>query len=234
VRIRATDSSNGALSFEKTFTIAVNAPTFAFASATYSVSEGLPSVTLTINRTGDTSAASVTVSTANGTATAGTDYTAQSNVSVAFALNDASKTVTIPILNRRGIQGSRAFTASLTAVGTGALTPPSTTTVTITEADTFAALTGPSSGNSPYVLPAHPAWQTTALLTVGDSIGGYQMVGIPDGLGAYDNGDGTITLLMNHELGKDKGVTRAHGAIGAFVSQWTINKTSLAVTAGSV
>ena len=28
------------------------------------------------------------------------------------------------------------------------------------------------------------------------------MVGIPDGLGAYDNGDGTMTVLMNHELGR--------------------------------
>jgi hypothetical protein len=29
-------------------------------------------------------------------------------------------------------------------------------------------------------------------LTVGDSIGGYKMAGIPDGLGAYDNGDGYL------------------------------------------
>jgi len=35
------------------------------------------------------------------------------------------------------------------------------------------------------------------------------MVGIPDGLGAYDNRDGSFTLLMNHELGSDKGVVRA-------------------------
>ncbi len=27
------------------------------------------------------------------------------------------------------------------------------------------------------------------------------MVGIPDGLGAFDNHDGTFTVLMNHELG---------------------------------
>ena len=32
------------------------------------------------------------------------------------------------------------------------------------------------------------------------------MVGIPDGLGAFDNGDGTFTVLMNHELGNTQGV----------------------------
>jgi hypothetical protein len=58
------------------------------------------------------------------------------------------------------------------------------------------------------------------------------MVGIPDGLGAFDNGDGTFTLLMNHELRPDAGVQRAHGAIGAFVSKWTIAKDDLRVIKG--
>jgi hypothetical protein len=94
------------------------------------------------------------------------------------------------------------------------------------------AATGPSSSATPYVTPTAAGWDVTSILTVGDSIGGYKMVGIPDGLGAYDNGDNTFTLLMNHELGATAGVTRAHGSAGAFVSQWTINKTTLAVTAG--
>ncbi|MDQ3774060.1 MAG: hypothetical protein M3461_06675 [Pseudomonadota bacterium] len=46
----------------------------------------------------------------------------------------------------------------------------------------------------------------------------YRMVGIPDGLGAYDNHGGTFTVLMNHELREVAGVPRAHGGIGAFVS----------------
>ena len=28
----------------------------------------------------------------------------------------------------------------------------------------------------------------------------YRMARIPDGLGAFDNGEGTITVLMSHEL----------------------------------
>lgn len=97
----------------------------------------------------------------------------------------------------------------------------------------FAQSTGPSSSASSYLTPTAAGWASTALITVGDSAAnGYQMVGIPDGLGAYDNGNGTITVLMNHELGTTAGVTRAHGAKGAFVSEWTIDKNTLAVTAG--
>src|SRR5262249_50660257 len=85
---------------------------------------------------------------------------------------------------------------------------------------------------TPYVIPVNPAVTTQAILTVGDSVGGYRMAGIPDGLGAFDNGDGTFTLLMNHELGSTSGVTRAHGSAGAFVSEWVINKNDLSVVSG--
>jgi hypothetical protein len=94
------------------------------------------------------------------------------------------------------------------------------------------AITGPSSSQSPYVVRSQPGVVTKAILTVGDSVGGYRMVGIPDGLGAFDNGDGTFTVLMNHELRPGTGAVRANGANGAFVSKWTIDKGSLEVVAG--
>jgi hypothetical protein len=80
-----------------------------------------------------------------------------------------------------------------------------------------------------------------SILTVGDAVprtGGepgdvYRLVGKPDGLGAFDNGDGTFTLLMNHELGAAAGVVRAHGARGSFVSRWVIRKDDLSVVEGS-
>ena len=59
------------------------------------------------------------------------------------------------------------------------------------------------------------------------------MVGIPDGLGAYDNGDGTFTVLMNRELGDTLGIACAHGAKGAFVSEWVFDKTTLEVKSGN-
>jgi hypothetical protein len=94
--------------------------------------------------------------------------------------------------------------------------------------------TGPNSSDSPYLIPVAPGVTNTALLSVGDTAeNGYRMVGIPDGLGAFDNGDGTITVLMNHELRSDRGVVRAHGAKGAFVSKWIIDKKTLRVLEGS-
>ncbi|MCC6675730.1 MAG: DUF839 domain-containing protein [Phycisphaerales bacterium] len=95
-----------------------------------------------------------------------------------------------------------------------------------------AQLTGPSSSASPYITPIAPGVITQSLLTVGDTIGGYRMAGIPDGLGALDNGDGTLSVFMNHELGDTSGVTRAHGSKGAFVSEWRIDKASRQVLSG--
>ena len=99
---------------------------------------------------------------------------------------------------------------------------------------------GPSSSQSSYLTPTSPGWSATSLLTVGDGIGGYLMAGIPDGLGAYSNGDGTMTVLANHEIGATQattpvllGTARAHGAAGGFVSKWVINTSTWQVVSGS-
>ena len=96
--------------------------------------------------------------------------------------------------------------------------------------------TGPSTSTSPYLLAAEPNVRFVSILSVGDAVGTkpdgspWRMVGIPDGLGAYDNGDGTVTVLMNHEIGSTQGVVREHGSIGSFVAKLTINKATLEVT----
>jgi hypothetical protein len=103
----------------------------------------------------------------------------------------------------------------------------------------LAQTTGPSSSQTPYVTPTAAGWSVTSILTVGDAAdNGYKMVGIPDGLGAYDNGNDTFTVLMNHEIGTNSsgvglGAVRAHGASGAFVSEWVINKNTLKVVSGN-
>ena len=101
------------------------------------------------------------------------------------------------------------------------------------------SIQGPSSSQSPYIVGSQPAVVTKAILTVGDSVNlkpdgltPYRMAGIPDGLGAFDNGDGTFTLLMNHEIPSGLGITRAHGAPGAFVSRWIVRKEDLTVLHG--
>lgn len=110
---------------------------------------------------------------------------------------------------------------------------------------TSATETGPSSTQDPYLVPVdmNPATTKldthtsfTSLLTTGDQVGvkddgvtPWRMAGIPDGLGAFDNNDGTFTVLMNHELTPTSGVVRDHGAAGSFISELVIDKTTLQV-----
>jgi Alkaline phosphatase PhoX len=87
----------------------------------------------------------------------------------------------------------------------------------------------------PYVEPVGGDYQVRALFSVDDKVpllGGapgqqYRMVGIPDGLGAHPNRDGTSTLFMNHELGftaLSEPVVGGPKNRGAIVSQWTLDQ----------
>jgi Bacterial protein of unknown function (DUF839) len=98
---------------------------------------------------------------------------------------------------------------------------------------------GPTSSQTPYLVGVAPGTLVQSIMTVGDAPNGtgptggaYTMVGIPDGLGQLDNGDGTYTLVMNHELGATLSTVRAHGAAGSFVSKWRIDKNTNAVQSG--
>jgi muconolactone delta-isomerase len=87
----------------------------------------------------------------------------------------------------------------------------------------------------PYVEPVGGEYQLKALFSVDDKVpllGGapgqqYRMVGIPDGLGAHPNRDGTSTLFMNHELGftaLSEPVVGGPKNRGAIVSQWILDQ----------
>ncbi|NDB78120.1 MAG: hypothetical protein EB141_21170, partial [Verrucomicrobia bacterium] len=96
--------------------------------------------------------------------------------------------------------------------------------------------TGPSTVVPPVVDPLVPGYAFQALFSAGETVNNkadgvtpYRMVGIPDGLGAFDNGNGTFTLLMNHELTSSVGINRTHGGKGALVSRWVINKSDLSI-----
>ena len=95
------------------------------------------------------------------------------------------------------------------------------------------AETGPSSSQSPYVLPSQDGVITKSIVTVGDAVDGYRLVGLPDGMGTAKDRAGNFTLFANHEIAANLGAVRAHGATGAFVSQWSIDKHTLAVNSGN-
>lgn len=101
----------------------------------------------------------------------------------------------------------------------------------------FAQVRGASTSVNPYVLPVAPGVTTVSILTVGESVNNnpsgspYRLVGIPDGMGAFNLNANNFSLLVAHEIGSTSGITRAHGGTGAFVSQWTINRSTSGIDA---
>ena len=93
--------------------------------------------------------------------------------------------------------------------------------------------TGPSSSQTPWLNPTVANSTITSIFTATQSVGNYTACGIMDGAGAWDNGNGTFSMLIAHEMNNASGSTRAHGSIGAFVSKWIINKSTLAVVSGT-
>jgi hypothetical protein len=85
-----------------------------------------------------------------------------------------------------------------------------------------------------YVLSKNAAVGINVIATVGDSINGLIVRGIPDGMGAYDNGRGGITMLSTHEVSttnplalKAKSTTAPWGTS---ITKFTVSKSSQRVT----
>ena len=98
------------------------------------------------------------------------------------------------------------------------------------------------SSRTSYLTPLDSSLTITPIITATDLVQKtgaapgtqYEVGGVPDGLGAYDNGDGTITVLNNHEiLTNALGVVRDHGGKGAYVEELIIRKSDLAVLSSS-
>ncbi len=97
---------------------------------------------------------------------------------------------------------------------------------------------------TPYLVPTAAGVEFTPILTTGESVGAFTFAGAPDGLGAFDNGDGTFTLLINHEFalassfGGNEGTAHAHNAslgaegAGSFIDRLVIRKSDLTVLSG--
>ncbi|WP_304439300.1 Calx-beta domain-containing protein, partial [Anabaena sp. 4-3] len=110
---------------------------FSFSANSFRVNEnGTPISAVTINRTGGTDGiASVTLTSTDGTATAPADYN-NAPIVVNFADGEASKTVTIPIVNDTIYEGDETLNLTLAnPVGGGTLGTQTTATLTIVDND---------------------------------------------------------------------------------------------------
>jgi Ca2+-binding RTX toxin-like protein/phosphodiesterase/alkaline phosphatase D-like protein len=153
--------------------------------------------------------------------------------SVTEGLNPGfTSNATVRITRQGDVSGTNSVQLYLndgTATGSAGALPTPTTGTSIGPSNRLS--TGDTSTTaSPYVIPTSPGSgvNITSILSVGNTVPltgnsatNYTMVGIPDGLGAFDNGDGNTS-----------GVIRAHGGKGAFVSSYVIDKSTLAVKSG--
>lgn len=117
--------------------------TLAFSNATYSVAENGGSALITVNRSGGSSG-SVTVNYAssNGTASAGSDYTAVSGT-LTFASGVASQTFSVPIIDDAVAESNETVNLTLSNATGGATLDQSSAVLTIVDNDGVAGVTLP-------------------------------------------------------------------------------------------
>jgi hypothetical protein len=107
--------------------------TVAFSSATYSVAENAGTASITVNLSGaSTQTITVNYATSDGSATAGSDYTAASGT-LTFNPGDTSKTFNVTILNDAISEGAETVNLTLSSPGNATLGSPSTAVLTIND-----------------------------------------------------------------------------------------------------
>jgi hypothetical protein len=74
----------------------------------------------------------------------------------------------------------------------------------------------------PYLVPMASGAAVDPIISAGDIVGGYQMTGIPDGLGAFKDGSDTLQVMMNHELGRS--FPAVPPGVDARISKLTLNR----------
>ena len=83
-----------------------------------------------------------------------------------------------------------------------------------------------------YLIPATDAASLAVIATTGDKISNEVLRGVPDGMGAMKNADGTLTLLSNHEIstGADIANKKDIGTWGSSISKMTFDPATKKIT----
>jgi glucose/arabinose dehydrogenase len=131
--------SSGSLGAPRTVLITIvdddSPANISMSSAEVTVSEGVSTANITIQRSGNINgASSVNFTTSNGTAIAGSDYTATSGT-VNFAVGQLTQTISIPILNDIITENDETFTVTLSNPTNAILGNQLTSAVTILDND---------------------------------------------------------------------------------------------------
>jgi len=88
-----------------------------------------------------------------------------------------------------------------------------------------------------YVTSSSSAATVKEIATAGDTLGQWIVPGTPDGMGAYKNSDGTITILSNHEWALydsiPQSLARDTGTYGSSISKLIYDPKTEKITSGS-
>ncbi|MDP1748666.1 MAG: Calx-beta domain-containing protein [Reyranella sp.] len=132
----------------------------------------------------------VQYSTADGTATAGADYTARSGT-LTFATGETSKTITVPVLGDTAVEANEAFTLALSGAS-GATIADGSAIGTVTNDDVAPPATG--SNSLGYAISSNWGSGFTATMTVGAGSAGLH------GWTVEFNSTASITGIWNAEI----------------------------------
>ena len=126
----------GGLQSEERTATPMAPPELTFGSTAYSGGEGSGTISVTVNASSaPTSALTVNLTTTNGTATGGTDFTAP-QATFTFPASMTSHTISVAITQDTTVESDETFTLALTAGSGYTVGSPASTTVTITNEDT--------------------------------------------------------------------------------------------------
>jgi len=140
ILFKALQTGATALSDAEVITLQIGQPAqnLALSSSTYSAGEAGPAVVVVTRSGASTGTVTVQYSTANGTAQAGTDYTATSGT-LTFAAGETQKALSVPIFNDGIPEPAETFTVTLSnPTGGAVLGSPQVATITIVDDDTTA------------------------------------------------------------------------------------------------
>ena len=162
-----------------------------FSADSYSAGEGDGSATLTVVRSGGIGfAVSADYTTANGTATAGQDYTETSGT-VSFAPGEYTRTITVPILQDSTTESSEDFSATLSNPSPNAtIGGRATTTVIILDDE------GPPVITSPRTASGQRGQPFSYRITATNNPTSFAAEGLPSGL-SIDTSSGLISGTPN-------------------------------------
>ena len=168
-------------------------------ATTATVDETAGTATVSAERVeGDVGAATVNYATANGSATAGADYTASSGTLSWADGEDGVKTFTVPILDDTTGEIDETFTVSLSGATGASLSTPSSETVTIVDDDpTYDQASLTFGGALTYT---NSATLNSGNLTVSTSGGAVTSVAGAGTLPGTNGGDATVSFAVNRFL----------------------------------